>query len=834
MHIAPLAAADVRRLTGAQVVLDLRAVVKELIENALDAHATAIEVRFRGHGTEAIEVVDNGAGIAPADYGALALRHHTSKLASLGDLTAVSTFGFRGEALAAMCAVATLAITTATREQAPVGTVLEFERSGALRSSDRKVARPHGTTATVSELFAQLPVRRRELEKHAKREYAKAHALIQAYALISRGVRWETSLFNNGRRQSQLVVQASSGDDHIMANVTALFGARAAGTLMPLALTIDRGITVRIVGAISRPSFGSGRSTGDRQYLYINGRPWDAPRFARIFNDVYRQYNATQVPFVVADFSLPLDAYDVNVTPDKRTVYVHHETALLEGLRDTLDSFYAPTRGVFEMHGPPVHGVQRAAQPATEPAASPEPPADHEPNPSPEPGLAARPTRQYTPHASTISTSTASWSQETSPRDNHSTLQTQFRQAVERFSMSQESRDTTELEYAESEPTTPGEQAALDHDAQELREQHEESVEPVEPVEPVAPVESAEPAGHVDQVEPADVVEPVAPAESPSEPDSPHTNSPRTDFPPASSSPSPPRSPLWPRGPTPEARKRQRIAATASPDEGPEVVQTQTAPLGTLPIDVSALASSSQPPITPAPPADDSLADAGIDSADAEATLERVIEKGDFAHMEVVGQFNRGFIIARRRVRGMDDLFIIDQHAADEKYNFEMLQQNTQLQTQQLIRPQTVELAPADELVAQEHIAQLRASGFVVWVDASAPPGRRLQLHALPASRDVVYSVSDLEELLVALRDAPRAQRVHCAKTRALFASRACRKSIMIGSALELSRMRTVVRHMGEIEQPWNCPHGRPTMRHLTAVPARARARTVNWAAIAK
>ena len=96
-------------------------------------------------------------------------------------------------------------------------------------------------------------------------------------------------------------------------------------------------------------------------------------------------------------------------------------------------------------------------------------------------------------------------------------------------------------------------------------------------------------------------------------------------------------------------------------------------------------------------------ADVGQPDAQAAAVMERVIPKSDFRTMSVVGQFNLGFIIARRETASMDDLFIIDQHAADEKHNFEDLQKNLRIYCQRLVVPQRVELAPSDELVAREH-----------------------------------------------------------------------------------------------------------------------------------
>ncbi|PFH47230.1 hypothetical protein AMATHDRAFT_152687 [Amanita thiersii Skay4041] len=229
-------------------------------------------------------------------------------------------------------------------------------------------------------------------------------------------------------------------------------------------------------------------------------------------------------------------------------------------------------------------------------------------------------------------------------------------------------------------------------------------------------------------------------------------------------------------------------------------------------------------------------ADAGISNIENNETaaqaLSRVIEKIDFGNMEVLGQFNLGFIIVRRRKPGstlgmeeaqtMDDLFIIDQHAADEKYNFETLQQTTKIQSQRLFKPQPLELTAADELVAIENVDALRQNGFELEAtreedgcNSEFGQVARLRLVAQPVSKSTTFDMKDLEELIHLLRERSPGEVVRCSKVRAMFAMRACRKSVMIGMALTKNQMSTLVQHMGLIDQPWNCPHGRPTMRHL-------------------
>lgn len=187
--IKPIESRSIHQIQSGQVIVDLCSVVKELVENSLDAGATSIEVRFKNYGLDLIEVSDNGEGIAKEDYESIALKHYTSKLSSYDDLLSLETFGFRGEALSSLCALSKFHVVTARAEQAPKGTKLDFETSGKLKNSS-VVASQKGTTVTVEGLFQNLPVRKRELEKNIKREYGKVLALLQAYACISTGVKF--------------------------------------------------------------------------------------------------------------------------------------------------------------------------------------------------------------------------------------------------------------------------------------------------------------------------------------------------------------------------------------------------------------------------------------------------------------------------------------------------------------------------------------------------------------------------------------------------------------------------------------------------------------------
>lgn len=247
-------------------------------------------------------------------------------------------------------------------------------------------------------------------------------------------------------------------------------------------------------------------------------------------------------------------------------------------------------------------------------------------------------------------------------------------------------------------------------------------------------------------------------------------------------------------------------------------------------------------------------AEAGTHSL-ADSTTTITLSKEDFRSMTVVGQFNMGFILARSQT---GNLWIFDQHACDEKYNFEKLCNETVIHEQTLIAPMALELSPAEETCVLDHMDIFEKNGFRFSYDGKKPPRHRLSLTALPHSgaRDgrnaVQYGKDDVVALCAILgsdedtsdvavsggtgtngtglygnnavrRYAKGIGNVETAanvmarlpKTIAMFASRACRGSIMIGKALSEKEMDKIVKRLADIEHPWNCPHGRPTMRHV-------------------
>lgn len=197
------------------------------------------------------------------------------------------------------------------------------------------------------------------------------------------------------------------------------------------------------------------------------------------------------------------------------------------------------------------------------------------------------------------------------------------------------------------------------------------------------------------------------------------------------------------------------------------------------------------------------LSSASLDAKDdiARDALSKVVSKQDFRRMRVLGQFNLGFVVAQLD----DSLFIIDQHAADEKAKYEAnwLQQVT---SQPLVAPLACFESAADELVVLDRKDAFEANGFHLKVDLDAPIGSRAKIVALPVAKGVTFGTSDARELITLLTDVPSSTIPRLPKLHTLFASKACRSAVMIGTALDRSQMTRILSQLAELNQPWCVP----------------------------
>jgi len=352
--IAVLPEAVASKIAAGEVIERPSSIVKELLENAVDAGATDIAIDLRGGGKESIRIADNGSGISPGDVPVAFERHATSKILSVEDLYAVRSFGFRGEALPSIAAVSRVEM--ATRRRGDVeGTRIVVENGRILEQE--AVGCPEGTTITVSRIFDPLPVRRKFLRQDATEQ---GHCLdtIVRVLLPHRHVR---ATVTAGDRAVLEVPRTESLRDRIVL----LLGSDLRNHLVAVEAEASG---MRVAGFASRPDFT--RSSTRSMFFYVNGRYVRDVLLSQAVMNAYRNLlEARKYPACALFVELPPDAIDVNVHPAKLEVrfrrpqdvrdLIHRGLAgALAGVRPTAGPDAAP--GVFRPAAPGRTGVAEA------------------------------------------------------------------------------------------------------------------------------------------------------------------------------------------------------------------------------------------------------------------------------------------------------------------------------------------------------------------------------------------------------------------------------------------------------------------------------------------
>jgi DNA mismatch repair protein MutL len=327
ISILPSSVAD--QIAAGEVVERPSSVVKELVENAMDAGATVIEISLEDGGRKLIRVSDDGTGISSEDLPRALARHGTSKISKASDLVGVSTFGFRGEALPAIASVSQFEIQTAAAD----GEGASIRVAGGQISPAERIARRRGTTVSVAQLFYNVPARLKFL-RSARSEWRSAVESLTALALTQPAVRIHLS--HDGKNALTLPPVSS-----IRSRLGAIWGGRYAEDLLDVD---DVAGPIHTSGLVQRPA-DVGTSTR-RGFLSINGRAVRDAGIARAVESAYRSTIVAGVrPSFFLNITVPADAVDVNVHPakaevrfrDRWTIERAVETAVRRSL-GTLDS----------------------------------------------------------------------------------------------------------------------------------------------------------------------------------------------------------------------------------------------------------------------------------------------------------------------------------------------------------------------------------------------------------------------------------------------------------------------------------------------------------------
>jgi DNA mismatch repair protein MutL len=357
MSIRVLPEQLIHQIAAGEVVERPASVVKELIENALDAGARTVEIEVEAGGVALCRVRDDGAGIVPEELALALARHATSKIGSIEDLESVRTLGFRGEALPSIASVSRVRLTSRTRD-AEHGYVV----SAADGRLDGPAPAPHpqGTTVEVRELFFNVPARRKFLRAE-RTELAQVQRLVERSALSRFGVAFRLTA---GRRQ--LADHPVAADDRQRdARVAAVLGE----DFIAQAMRLDHeGAGMRLSGWFGLPTYARGQA--DQQHFFLNGRPLRDKLVASAVRLAYRDvlYHGRQ-PAYVLYLDVDPARVDVNAHPQKLEVRFREPGLVHDFLFRTLERALAQTRSATDADARPAASFDASGGPRPAPAA---------------------------------------------------------------------------------------------------------------------------------------------------------------------------------------------------------------------------------------------------------------------------------------------------------------------------------------------------------------------------------------------------------------------------------------------------------------------------------
>lgn len=321
IHLLPDSVAN--QIAAGEVIQRPASVLKELVENAIDAGATFVQVRMKDAGRTLIQVVDNGKGMSETDARMAFERHATSKIKDAADLFALRTMGFRGEALASIAAVAQVELKT-RREEDELGVLIEV--AGTRVFKQETVQCDKGTTFMVKNLFFNVPARRRFLKSD---NVEKSHILTEFYRIVLVNPQVEFSLYDGDDEMYRLPIS------NLKVRIDNVFGKNSKRKIQQELLNIDTNTNlVSIQGFVGKPEYAQKNAN---QYFFVNGRYMRHPYFHKAVIMAYNQMiQANENPSYYIYFEVDTQSIDINIHPTKTEIKFENEQAIWSILSATV------------------------------------------------------------------------------------------------------------------------------------------------------------------------------------------------------------------------------------------------------------------------------------------------------------------------------------------------------------------------------------------------------------------------------------------------------------------------------------------------------------------
>lgn len=725
----------VQRIAAGEVVERPASVVKELIENSLDAGATRIAVAIEGGGTESIRVRDNGHGIPESELSLAVAEHATSKISDIDDLdSGVGTLGFRGEALATIGAVSRLTIRS---RPADAASGAELTVDGGAVGDIEPAGCPVGTTVEVEELFYNTPARRKFLNRD-RTEFDHVNTVVSQYALANPDV--AVAFQHDGRE-----VFATEGTGSARSAVLAVYGRDVAESMIEVDHDVDDDGPIKgISGLVSDPE--TTRSTRSYLATFVNDRYVTASLLRGAVVDAYGgQLAPDRYPFAVLFVDIPPASVDVNVHPRKTEVRFDDEDAVEAAVREAVTEALLDD-GLIRSSAP--RGRSAPEETAIEPE-------------SPDTTAVGGGDSDSSDDAVAASDVDADASPARDGDASHDAT-----------SVANDAVDTTaDSTAARSESTTT---AAAD------------GVDAAEPVDP-----SAEDSWVVDDI--ATESTPTQSVEGATDPSTAADSSTADELSTADDLSTA----------ADDAEAADTTAATTSASSSASTPTDSDDPESTAPTDtVDAHSTPDAREFEPTQPTTQRTLTGET------TTAERQYDT--LPTLRVLGQLYETYLLAAAD----DGLVLIDQHAADERVNYERLQAalGESPATQTLAEPVSLELTAREAALFESVVDHLDAIGF----RAERVSDREVAVTGVPAIFETTLEPEFLRDALLGVVESADGEATVEAAIDDLLADFACHPSVTGNTSLTEGSVVELLSALDDCENPYACPHGRPVLIEIT------------------
>ena len=324
----------INQIAAGEVIQGPYSVIKELVENAIDAHATKIFVEIKNGGKSYIRITDNGMGIDPEDIEMVFERHSTSKINEIEDLDSLNTLGFRGEALASIASVSQIEVTSKTKGK---DTGISLELSGGEILSKKEVSATQGTTIIIRNLFFNTPARRKFM-KSVKAETTKINEVITRLAISKSDISFRYVNNNN-------LMFTTPGDNNLSKVLLSIFPKDLYQNMIYLPPTEE--IPYKISGFISQPMYGRGNR--NLEIFFVNNRLVKSQSLSKALEKAYEnKLMIHRFPICVLNIEVPPGEIDVNIHPSKTEVKFYEEKKVENFLMDRITEVL--TKGTKIVH----------------------------------------------------------------------------------------------------------------------------------------------------------------------------------------------------------------------------------------------------------------------------------------------------------------------------------------------------------------------------------------------------------------------------------------------------------------------------------------------------